>query len=105
MDDPSPPTRDFGWAFLFALRRESAPFTRRLRLLCTFPDAPCPAALFNAGGQIVVVLETGVGCERAGRAATWLLNSIPPRLVVAAGFAGALSRTLKVGDVLLASGV
>jgi adenosylhomocysteine nucleosidase len=53
----------------------------------------------------ITVLETGVGAARAAEATRWLLDTHPPRLVVACGFAGALSSTLNVGDVLLASEV
>jgi nucleoside phosphorylase len=50
-------------------------------------------------------LETGLGADRAAKAIRWVLDNFEPRLVVVAGFAGALSSTLKVGDVLLASEV
>src|SRR5437763_16769408 len=88
------------WVFLFALRRESAPFLRPLKIAETFQDAPCPARRFDVGGKAGLVLETGIGAERAGRAITWVLERFEPRLVVAAGFAGALSRTLAVGEVV-----
>jgi adenosylhomocysteine nucleosidase len=102
VSDPSKPTRCNGWAFLFALRRESAPFVRRLRRLHHFPDAPCPAALY---ADSILVLETGVGPARARAAARWLLDNHSPKLVAAAGFAGALAARLRVGDVIVASEV
>src|SRR5438270_2258070 len=102
VSDTSKPTRCNGWAFLFALRRESAPFVRRLRLLYHFPDAPCPAALY---ADSIIVLETGVGPARARAAARWLLDHHSPKLVVAAGFAGALAAGLRVGNVVVASEV
>lgn len=50
-------------------------------------------------------METGIGAERAGRAIAWVLDNFSPRLIVAAGFAGALSRTLTLGEVVVASEV
>src|SRR6267154_602960 len=102
VSDTQKPTRCNGWAFLFALRRESAPFVRRLRLLHHFPDAPCPAVLY---ADSILVLETGVGPARAQVAARWLLDNHRPTLVIAAGFAGALTPRLRVGDVMVASEV
>src|SRR5438128_8889274 len=105
MSEPSKPTRGVGWAFLFALRRESAPFTRRLRPLRACNDAPCPARLFVTRRDPALVLETGAGAERAAAAARWVLETHQPRLVVACGFAGALAPSPAVGDVFLASEV
>jgi adenosylhomocysteine nucleosidase len=104
-DDTPKPTRGVGWAFLFALARESAPFVRRMRLLRTFADAPCPARLFATRRDPMLVLEIGVGARRAAAAARWVLEECTPRLVVACGFAGALVPTFAVGDVLVASEV
>ncbi|HTK75588.1 MAG TPA: hypothetical protein VL371_10050 [Gemmataceae bacterium] len=98
-------TRPISLCVLFALRRESTPFTRRLKQLTTLSAAPCPARLLDAHGKEVVVLETGIGAERAGRAIAWVLDNFSPHLVVAAGFAGALSRTLRLGQVVVASEV
>jgi len=103
MSRATPPTR-VGWAFLFALRRESTAFLRRLRFTQTL-DAPCPAAMYQSHGGPAVVVETGLGAERAAAAIRWLLDNFEPRLVVVAGFSGALSPALRVGDVLLASEV
>lgn len=105
MSEPSKPTRGVGWAFLFALRRESAPFTRRLGQFDTRRDAPWSLRLFRTRGEPATVLETGVGGDRAAVAIRWLLDAYRPKVVIACGFAGALSPTLKVGDVLLASEV
>jgi adenosylhomocysteine nucleosidase len=102
--EPSKPTRGVGWAFLFTLRRESAPFTRRLRFAEKLA-APCTAALYHTNRGPAVVMETGIGTDRAAAATRWLLDHHVARPVVACGFAGALSPSLKVGDVLVASEV
>jgi adenosylhomocysteine nucleosidase len=98
-------TRPISICILFALRRESAPFCRRLRQQETLPDAPCAARLFDGRGKTLLVLETGVGAERTAGAIAWALDHFAPRLVVAAGFAGALSRTLRLAEVFVASEV
>jgi hypothetical protein len=60
----------------------------------------------------VFVLRTGVGAARVQKAIDWLANEpkldkVPysPRLILSAGYSGALRDDLKVGDVVLASEV
>jgi adenosylhomocysteine nucleosidase len=69
-------------AVLFALEREAGPFRRAVH------DLPH-----------VSIHVSGVGRERARRAAE-LLCEARPGLVVAAGFCGALVPSLRVGDVV-----
>jgi adenosylhomocysteine nucleosidase len=97
---------------LFALGRESAPFRREFRPHQRFPGAPCRARFCGPAWLPVLVVETGVGTARAGRALDWLLGrprlgnvAYRPKLVLSAGFAGALRKPLLVGDVLLATEV
>jgi adenosylhomocysteine nucleosidase len=67
---------------LFALRREAASFRRHA----------CPG---------VAIHVSGVGRNRARHTAEAALRSVPaPRLVIAAGFCGALAPGLRVGDVV-----
>jgi adenosylhomocysteine nucleosidase len=72
-----------GVAVLFALEREAAPFRRAVR-----------------GWDHVSTHVTGVGRRRAGTAAERVLTGPLPRLVIAAGFCGALVAELQVGDVV-----
>jgi adenosylhomocysteine nucleosidase len=93
--------------FLFTLQREARSFGRvsdllRIRLGLT---PPCPVSGYKSAKTRYYVLFTGIGFERASRVARWVLEHLNPRLVVACGLAGALSPTLRVGDVLLASEV
>jgi adenosylhomocysteine nucleosidase len=74
---------DGGVVVLFALEREAAPFRRAAR-----------------GWDCVRIHVTGVGRRRARAAAERALTSPPPRLVIAAGFCGALVPDLRVGDVV-----
>jgi adenosylhomocysteine nucleosidase len=72
-----------GIAVLFALEREVAPFRRLAR-----------------GLTHVSIHVSGVGRRRARVAAEQLLRDRLPKLVIAAGFCGALVPTLRVGDVV-----
>jgi nucleoside phosphorylase len=103
LDDP---------CILFALGREAAAFLLEFRPQERFAGAPCRARFCGPAWLSVCVLETGVGPERATRAAEWLLNSpthggVPyrPRVVLCAGYAGALRENLRPGDVILATDV
>jgi adenosylhomocysteine nucleosidase len=102
MDDP---------CILFALRRESAAFRRAYRPRQTFTGAPCRAQ-FCGMAPGVLVAETGVGQTRVTHVLDWLLGKptfegaiYQPRFLVFAGFAGALSHDLHIGDIVLADEV
>jgi adenosylhomocysteine nucleosidase len=97
---------------IFALRRESYAFRRQFRPHQTFPGSPCRAQFGGPGWLTVLMLETGVGAARAGEALRWLLSrpvleNVPycPRVIVAAGFSGALQEGLRPGDIVLATEV
>ena len=97
---------------LFALRRESQGFLRDFHPQQHFPGAPCRARFCGPEWLSVLVLETGVGPRAALPALEWLLDGpvlgkVPyrPRVVISAGFAGALREDLRVGDVILATEV
>src|SRR5437868_11405971 len=97
---------------LFALRREARAFLQEFRPQQRFPGAPCRARFCGPEWLSVLVLESGIGPERAANAATWLLGrpaleQVPyrPKLVICAGFAGALEETLAVGDVIVATDI
>jgi adenosylhomocysteine nucleosidase len=97
---------------LFAMRRESSPFFREFSPNQRFPGAPVWARFCGPAWLTVLVLETGIGLERMGQALDWLLNqpllgNIPyrPRLVLSAGFSGALQDRYQIGDIILATDV
>lgn len=52
-------------------------------------------------GQPVIVAETGVGIRRARTGASLIIQKFKPSQILVAGFAGALSSELKVGDIIL----
>jgi adenosylhomocysteine nucleosidase len=97
---------------VFALRRESLFFRREFRPQQRFPGAPCRARLCGPSWLTVLVLETGLGPAATEAALGWVLSEprlggVPyrPALVLSAGFSGALSPDLAVGDLVLADEV
>jgi adenosylhomocysteine nucleosidase len=97
---------------LFALRRERGPFCREFRPQQAFAGAPCWASFCGPAWLTVLVVETGVGPASVARVLDWLLSrpklaGVPyePKLIVFAGFAGALTDQLHVGDILLADAI
>ena len=97
---------------LFALQRESAPFRRDFRPQRAFPGAPCGARFCSSADLNVLVVETGIGQAKVAHALDWLLakpiidgQPYEPRLILFAGFAGALNDALKVGDIVVADEV
>ncbi|HZT79814.1 MAG TPA: hypothetical protein VFA26_06320, partial [Gemmataceae bacterium] len=97
---------------LFALRRESQAFVREFPVQQRFPAAPCRARFCGPTWLTVLVMETGVGSAAVQKALDWataapLLGRVPyrPKLVLSAGFAGALADGYRVGDIVLADEV
>src|SRR5947209_8309945 len=97
---------------VFALRRESVAFRREFRPHQRFPGAPCWARFCGPAWLTVLVLETGVGEPRTGKALEWLLGKpvlggVPyqPKLVLSAGFSGSLREDQQIGDIILATDV
>jgi adenosylhomocysteine nucleosidase len=56
-------------------------------------------------GRRIVIVESGVGRERAARATEALILGHRPRWIVSAGFAGALDERLAQGDLLMADAI
>jgi hypothetical protein len=97
---------------LFALGREARSFLREFHPQQRFWGAPCWARFCGPAWLSVLVLQTGIGQVQAETALRWLfdqpvLGSVPyrPKLVLSAGFSGALQEELQVGDVILATEV
>jgi hypothetical protein len=97
---------------VFALRREARPFLDEFRPQQRFRGAPCRARFCGPSWLTVLVLETGIGAAAAEKATEWLLSdpamgNVPyrPRVVLSAGFSGALNESLATGDIILATEV
>jgi nucleoside phosphorylase len=97
---------------VFALARESRDFRRLFPVTQRFRGAPCRARFCGPAWLSVLVVETGVGTAAAERALRWLsskplLGNVPyqPKLVLSAGYSGALQEGLRTGDVVVATEV
>jgi len=97
---------------LFALERERLFIHDTYCIDCEMRGGPCRGFLCAMNGQPTLVIETGVGVERALRAVDWLLShpvhegrTYQPSVFLFAGFAGALASSLHVGDLILADEV
>jgi adenosylhomocysteine nucleosidase len=97
---------------VFALGREARDFRREFRAHLAFPGGPCVAHFCGPAWLSVLVVETGVGSERMAASLEWLLhapqlNAVPyrPKVVLSAGYSGALQEGFHIGDVLLATDV
>ena len=93
---------------LFALKRERVPFCREFRPNLWFPGAPCWARFCGPEWLSVLAVETGVGQASVAGVLDWLLAKpkcagVPcePGLLLFAGFAGALSDEVHLGDIIL----
>jgi adenosylhomocysteine nucleosidase len=97
---------------LFALRRERGPFCREFPSNQPFPGSPCWASFGGPAWLSVLTMETGVGRASVSRALDWLFAkpklddvAYEPTLLIYAGFAGAATPDLHVGDIVLADEV
>src|SRR4051794_35107676 len=97
---------------VFALNRESEAFVREFQPNQRFLGSPCRARFCGPAWLSVLTLETGVGPDRTAQAVSWLLSrpelervAYRPRIVLSAGFSGALQDGLQVGDLVLATEV
>lgn len=97
---------------LFALGPEARPFLKEFPPQERFRGAPCWARFCGPSWLTVLVLRTGVGEKAARLAAEWLVGgpihgNVPyrPKLVLSAGFSGALTEEFSTGDLILATEV
>lgn len=97
---------------LFAMRRECRSFLREFPPQQRFRGAPCWARFCGPAWLSVLTLQTGIGEARTEAALSWLLSrpvmgGVPyrPKLVLSAGFSGALREGFQVGDIILATEV
>lgn len=83
-------------AVVAALEREVWPLVHSWRVV---PSESGRAPKFFENGAVVVVCG-GIGMQAARRAAEAVIAQFAPAVIYSAGFAGALTTELKVGDVL-----
>jgi adenosylhomocysteine nucleosidase len=97
------PRGHVNYAVLFALHREAAPFLKSRSLPVAAGPPHCATFRSRNKKSDLTVLVTGIGFDRARQAIKWAIAELQPELVVAAGYAGALDPSLKVGDIFVAS--
>jgi adenosylhomocysteine nucleosidase len=95
---------------IFALARESMYFRQQLRPQRRFPGAPCWNRFCESSALSVLTVHSGLGAVAAKRAINWILSKpllgslvYQPKFVIMAGFGGALTEQLQIGDVVLAT--
>jgi nucleoside phosphorylase len=86
-----------------ALGRELLGLRAALRPWRRQANAPCRS--WEAGAAPVLVVESGIGLAAAERAVSWVAESRRPAVVLSAGFSGALTGALRVGDLVLGTEV
>ncbi|HEX4639617.1 MAG TPA: hypothetical protein VH170_09030 [Chthoniobacterales bacterium] len=92
----------------FALPSESSELIRRLesrrrvgKLIFGKIDPPSPR-LGRAGNHDVAIVHTGVGAKYCNERLELLIHKARPRLIISAGFAGAVTDELHAGDLIMA---
>src|SRR5262249_32936161 len=70
----------------------------------TLAGTPCRVCLCGKSEPSILVLETGVGRRRMEQALAWLLSQQRlPKLIISAGFSGALRDGLNIADIIVAT--
>jgi adenosylhomocysteine nucleosidase len=87
-------------AIVAAMEREIAPLVRGWQR-GTLPSGERKLMLFERGAVLAVVC--GIGCKNAEQAARAVVQQYRPALLISAGLAGALIRSLKAGSVFTPS--
>src|SRR5579859_3687260 len=87
-------------AIIAAMERELAPLVRGWKK-ATFSCGDKTFTLFESNGVFAVI--AGIGCRNAEQAAGAVVAQYRPALLISAGLAGALIRSLKAGSVFTPS--
>ncbi|HEV7675759.1 MAG TPA: hypothetical protein VGQ12_14610 [Candidatus Angelobacter sp.] len=85
-------------AIIAAMEREISPLVRGWQRTA-LPSGDRKFALFERDGVLSVV--SGIGCKNAELAARAVVAQYRPAILVSAGLAGALIRSLKVGSIFM----
>ena len=98
-----PPVCNVG--LVFALSVEAGGLVDRLSGAIRTEGSGFVAREGGLDGRRIVIVESGVGRERAARATEAVILGHKPRWIVSAGFAGALDERLGRGDILMADAI
>ena len=86
-----------------AVREEVAYLRRRMHVKETVSGSTCRAYRGTYLGRELLLVQTGIGEERAKAATRFILDHYPITTLVSEGFSGALAEDLEAGDVVLCS--
>jgi len=86
-----------------ALKQEVAGLKKYMAVEETLTWQHCQIYRGNCEKSDILLLQTGIGRERAETAARYVLEHYPVTAVISLGFAGALTRESKVGDIIVCS--
>lgn len=84
-----------------ALRRELRPIKASLTELNEFREAGVRFSVGHLNKRTIVLVQTGIGWDRAVSAAQIAADRFPLKLYVSTGFAAALQATIRVGDLVI----
>jgi adenosylhomocysteine nucleosidase len=90
---------------VFAMPIEAGGLVDRLAGMIRTEGSGFVAREGGLDGRRIVIVESGVGRQRASRATEALIVGHRPRWIVSAGFAGGLDDRLKQGDILMADSI
>jgi adenosylhomocysteine nucleosidase len=96
---PAPVPADIG--IVVALAIEAADIVAGLKNVRKYQSASVPVIEGEHGGKIIAVAVSGPGRQAARNATELLIGGHRPRLIIAAGFAGALDPSLSRNDLVL----
>jgi adenosylhomocysteine nucleosidase len=96
---PSPVPADVG--IVAALAIETADLVNGFKDVRRYQSASIPVIEGEHGGKIIAVALSGPGRRAAREATEVLISGHRPRLIIAAGFAGALHPSLQRNDLVL----
>jgi adenosylhomocysteine nucleosidase len=88
---------------LFALGIEAGGLIDRLAGVVTTEGFGFLAREGGLDGRRLLVVESGIGCQRAAAATQALVDGHRPRWIISAGFAGGLVDELALGDIVMAN--
>jgi adenosylhomocysteine nucleosidase len=92
-------------AVVAALDTELAGIRRQMEIADTLTVGEVRMEHVRLGGQDCLVVQSGMGRQRAEQALRYVLAQYQPVAVLSLGFCGALAVTLRVGDLVVCSPV
>jgi adenosylhomocysteine nucleosidase len=87
---------------IVAMKMEGRPLLRLLGPGRRHRISGFPARLFSLPDAECVLVESGMGIQRATAAARALVKAFMPRALISFGIAGAVEKELRIGDVIVA---